>query len=293
MELLGDIRPQEVDAREWASGLTADLATPSLFGEPRALLVVGCRALPKEALAELTAYLADPAPDALLVLTAEVPERGKVPAALAKVVGSGVVRQVAVARKDLSAWVLSRGSRAGVTLGPDAAKALVEVVGESAAALHGAVEQLRSAFPGQRVTREHVLSQFRGLGEQRVWDLCDRTFERDLAGAVRSLRSLLENREEPLVVLGSLAARLRDLIAVKSLPERAAPEEVKQAVGLRFEWQARRYREQARRFDLAELVAAHARVVDADRALKSGGTGDTVLVALLASIAGRAEAATA
>jgi hypothetical protein len=87
-------------------------------------------------------------------------------------------------------------------------------------------------------------------------------------------------------VLGSLAARLRDLIAVKSLPERAGPEEVREAVGLRFDWQARRYREQARRFTLPELVASHAGVVEADRSLKSGGAGDTVLVSLLASIAG-------
>ena len=57
------------------------------------------------------------------------------------------------------------------------------------------------------------------------------------------------------------------------------------AAGLRFEWQVRRYRDQARRFSLDELVRLHGRVVDADRDLKSGGQGDVVLAALVSSVA--------
>lgn len=37
--LFGEVRPAEVDARQWTPGMTADLATPSLLGEQRALLV--------------------------------------------------------------------------------------------------------------------------------------------------------------------------------------------------------------------------------------------------------------
>jgi DNA polymerase III subunit delta len=288
-DALEGVRPVEVEAAGWQGGETADLATPSLFGEERALLVTGCRHLPEAGLRELADYLASPAPDARLVLLADVAERGKPPAALVKVVQpAGEIRQVAVARKDLPQWVLARAGRRSLTLAPDAARALVEAVGESPAALDAAVEQLANAFGGRRVSREEVESQFRGLGEQRVWDLCDRLFERDAAKSVRSLRALLESREEPLVILGGMASRIRDLIRVKSLPERMPLGEVARASGLRFDWQARRYREQVRRFSMAELVGIHARIAQADREMKSGAQGDVVLPAVVAEITTRA-----
>src|SRR2546422_11475365 len=74
---LGDVRPREVEAAEWQAGETADLATPSLFGERRALLVTDCRGLSHAAMAELKAYVAAPAPETMLVLTATGPEPGE------------------------------------------------------------------------------------------------------------------------------------------------------------------------------------------------------------------------
>ena len=76
-----ELRSTEVDAGEWQGGELQDLATPSLFGEPRALLVTDCRSLPKDALGELAAYLSAPDPDAPLVLACTTAERGKPPAA--------------------------------------------------------------------------------------------------------------------------------------------------------------------------------------------------------------------
>ena len=63
------------------------------------------------------------------------------------------------------------------------------------------------------------------------------------------------------------------------------PAQLAKAAGLRFDWQARRYQQQARNFSLDELVEIHRRVVDADEALKSGATGGVVMPALIASIA--------
>jgi DNA polymerase III subunit delta len=288
IEALGGVHPVEVEAAEWQGGETSDLATPSLFGEERALLVNGCRHLNEAGAKELAAYLASPAPDARLVLLTQVAERGKPPAALVKLVQPvGEVRQVAVARKELPQWLMSRGERHGTSLSPDAARAIVEVLGESPAALDAGLEQLGAAFGNVRLTRDQVESQFRGLGEQRVWDLCDRMFERDAARAVRSLRSLLEAREEPLMILGSVSARVRELIKVKSLSDRAKPDEAMKATGMRFDWQLRRSREQARRFSMGELVAIHARIAQADRELKSGATGDVVLPVIVTEIAAR------
>jgi DNA polymerase-3 subunit delta len=291
-ELLGDLQPTEVDGGEWRGGETSDLATPSLFGGRRALLVTDARSLPDAAVAELRAYLSNPAPDAPLVLCATVPERGKAPAPLSKLVaGVGQVREVKLARKDLPGWLIRRAQARGAQLAPDAAAALVDTLGEDPAELDQAATQLAAAFGDRRLTRELVAEQFRGLGQQHVWDLCDKAFGKDLPGAIRSVRAMLEAGEDPLPILGGIVSRLRDLLRVRSLPDRLSPADVAKRAGLRFDWQARRYQQQARRFALEELVELHARVVEADRTLKSGASGDVVLPVLVAAIAGDRELA--
>jgi DNA polymerase III delta subunit len=287
LEIFGDVRPREVDGAEWKGGEASDLATASLFGERRGLLVSNARALPEHALAELRSYVAAADPDAILVLTVPVGERSKPPAALVKLVeGIGSATEVRLQRKDLSGWVARRASARNAHVVPDGVQAMIDTVGEDPASLDQALEQLTTAFPGERITAEIVGRQFRGLGDQHMWDLCDRAFARNLPGAMRSLRTLLEAREAGLLILGGIVSRLRDLMRVRSLPERVPLADVARQAGLRFEWQARRYRDQARRFSLDELVQVHERVAWADRALKSGATDDVVLPLVVAAIAG-------
>lgn len=287
LELLGDLQPVEVDGGLWQGGETADLATPSLFGERRALLVSNAKALPDEGVRELARYLEAPDPGAPLVLVAVVGDRAKAPAALVKLVkGVGTVTEVKIQRKELPGWLLKRATAKGLDLAPDGAAALVDTLGEDPGALERALEQLATAFSGERITREIVARQFRGLGEQHVWDLCDRAFSRDLPGAMRSLRTLLEAGEAGLMLLGAITSRLRDLIRVASLPERLAPADAARQAGLRFDWQVRRYRQQAKRFSAQDLAGVHERIAWADRALKSGATDDVVLPMLVAAIAG-------
>jgi DNA polymerase III subunit delta len=295
LELLGEVRPREVDASEWAPGATGDLATPSLFGEARALVVTDAGNLPPEGREEVLGYAGSPSPDATLVLLVEAGPRAKgPPAVLSKSLPKDVeVRRVAVERRDLPGWIRARARRRGVAASPAGASALVETLGEDPAVLDQAVEQIATAFPEEGLTPDTVAAQFRGLGERRVWELSDLAFGRDLPGALRTLTALLESREEPLMILGGLAARLRDLLRVGALPQRMAPAEAARAAGLRFDWQVRRYRDQARRFSEGELAGLHEHVSEADRLLKQGAPGDVVLAKLLVRVAGSGEAARA
>jgi len=284
----GDVRPVEVDAGEWQGHELQDLATPSLFGEPRALLVTDVRSLTKDATGEIARYLEAPDAEAQLVLCCQVAERGKAPAALEKMVKTaGDVVHVEIKRKDLEPWLTRRAGALDLDLSVPAARALVEILGEETGQLAAALQQLASAFPGQRVTPAAVAKQFRGLGEQKVWDLCDRAFSRDLAGAIRSWRSIEEGGDDPLKVLGGVSSRLRDLIRVRALPDRMPPAELAKAAGLRFDWQAKRYRQQAANFSLTELLNLHERITETDRALKSGASGDTAMPMLVVAIAAR------
>ena len=287
LELLGGRRAREVSAAEWRGSELHDLATPSLFGEPRALMITDAKDLTKEATAELAAYLESPDPGSTLIVCCRTVERGKPPAALLKTVESaGLVRRVQVARKELEPWLVKRARALEIDLTPPAARALVDAQGEDPGSLDAGMRQLGAAFPGQRLTPDLVHRQFRGLGEQKTWDLCDRAFGKDLPGAIRSLRAIEAGGDDPLKVLGGISSRLRDLIRVRALPDRMPPAEAAKRAGLRFDWQARRYQQQARNFSMGQLVALHDRVAEADRALKSGATGDVVMPGLVTAIAG-------
>jgi DNA polymerase-3 subunit delta len=285
------VEATEVDGRLWQGGETADLATPSLWGDRRGLLVVNAHALPDAGARELEQYVASPSPDAVLVLTA-TPRGGKPPAwAQAVKEAGGVVEPVALRKQDLQRWLVRRAERQRLKLSPPGASALVAVLGERPAELDQAVIQLGAAFGDRPVGPAEVRAQFEGLGEQRVWDLCDRAFGGRLPEALVALRAILDDREDALVILGGIASRVRDLIRVRSLPDRLPSAEALKRTGVRFDWQIRRYREQAGRFTPEELAALHGRVVEADRAIKGGVPGSVLLPTIVAAMAGQPEAA--
>ena len=147
------LAPTEIDATEWQGGETADLATPSLWGDQRALLVANAHRLPESGAAELAAYLRSPSPEAVLVLT--VVSRGRNAPSLAKVVqaAGGLIGHVSVKRADLPRWVLERARVRDLRLSPPGAAALVAAIGEDPAALDQGVEQLSAAPSAETIWR--------------------------------------------------------------------------------------------------------------------------------------------
>jgi DNA polymerase III subunit delta len=275
---------------DWRPGLTADLATPSLLGEPRSLVVVDAEGLPDEGVDEIATYAASPSPEARLILCWTVSSRAKgPPKGVVKRLGNADVRRVAVERKDLPRWVLDRARRRAVRATSQGAAALIQTVGEDLAGLAQAVEQIATAHPRDGLTPESVAAQFRGFGDHRTWELCDAAFAGDGPAAYRALVGMLEAGEEPLMILGGIAARVRDLLRVASVDTRTPLGDVARAAGLRFDWQARRYRDQARRYTLQRLRELHGELAEADRSLKQGGTGDVVLPMLVSRIVSGAE----
>jgi DNA polymerase-3 subunit delta len=287
-QAFGDRRAQEIDGASWEAGLTSDLATPSLFGETRALLVTDAQDLPVEAVEEIGRYAAAPSDQARLVLAFVVGSRAKgPPKKLLTALGESVeVTRIAIDRKELPTWLVRRAKERGMQATPKGATALVQTLGEDPSILDQAVEQLAGSHAEAGLTPETVAAQFRGLGDRRIWDLTDAAFGGHLPVAMRTLSAMLRAGDEPLALLGGIASRLRDLIRVRSLPPGTPLGEVARLAGLRFDWQAKRYVEQARRFQEEELAAIHHQLVEADGILKQGGAGNVVLPQVVARIAG-------
>ena len=287
-EALHGLEPVTVDGDAWQAGATADLATPSLLGGTRALLVAAAQNLPQQALDEIRRYASAPSPDAHLVLTWVVGQRSKgPPKKIVEILGpESEVRRVAVERKELPAWIAQRAKAIGLRGSPAGANALIQTLGEDPGELDRALEQLAGSHAKEGLTPKSVAAQFRGFGDRRIWELTDSAFAGDRSAALRTLAALLDAGDEPLAILGGLASRLRDLIRIRSLPPRTPTAQMAKAAGLRFEWQARKFAEHARRYEEGELEALHTAVVEADGLLKQGGTGDVVLPSLVVRIAG-------
>ena len=73
---------------------------------------------------------------------------------------------------------------------------------------------------------------------------------------------------------------------VRALPDRMPPAELARAAGLRFDWQARRYQQQARNYSMGQLIGSARAITEADRAMKSGASADVVMPTLVTAIAG-------
>ncbi|MGH2573454.1 MAG: hypothetical protein ACRDGU_08255, partial [Actinomycetota bacterium] len=117
-----------------------------------------------------------------------------------------------------------------------------------------------------------------------------RAFSGRRSEALVVLRSLLDGRDDPLLILGGIASRVRDLVRVQELPDRMPAEDAAKAAGLRFDWQLRRYRDQARRYSAEAMAELHDLVTETDRALKGGAAPDVVLPALIMVMAGERDA---
>ena len=286
--LLGEAPVTEVEGSAWRPGMSSDIATPSLFGESRAMLLTGVQDLDKEGLEEIAAYALEPNPDAKLVMTAVVSARARgAPVKLTKMLqGRAEIERVAVDRREIPDWVRTRAAARGVPATADGARALVETVGEDPALLDQAIVQVSGAFAEEGLTARTVAAQFRGFGDRKIWDLCDAAFVGDGPQALRHLTAMLAARDQPLAILGGIASRLRDLIKVRAVPPGTPPGQVAKVAGLRFDWQAKRYLQQARRYTEHELADLHARLLETDRLLKVGAQGDVVLPMVVAAIAG-------
>ncbi len=253
------------DAGVDPSELTIALGTASLLGGRRLVIVHDASGLKKEQIEALSAYLDKPSPDAILVLVA--PGRSKLDA-LVKKSGTVVALEAPRGRK-LVAWLKERAVARRLRLDDRAAWALVDAVGPELRDLDGALEQLFTALgPGARVGAGEVRSAFRRLADERLYVLTDALGERRLAAAMESLRRLLEQGDEPLVIFGAVTGHVRRMLRVRRHAGGGA-RAVADVSGLP-QWRAERLAKQARAYKEEELVSAMSLLAEADLDLKGG-----------------------
>jgi DNA polymerase-3 subunit delta len=109
---------------------------------------------------------------------------------------------------------------------------------------------------------------FPRLADQRVFAFTDAVGDRRLQLAMGSLRRLLEQGDEPLVLFGSLVAHVRRMLRARRYADQGTAA-VAEAMGLPA-WRAERLQKQARAYREDELVGALSVLAAADVEIKGG-----------------------
>jgi DNA polymerase-3 subunit delta len=215
----------------------------------------------------VASYLADSSPGAVLALWAhETPKS----AALADLVAKrGQVLAYDVPRpRSPSAWVAGEFKRLGVEVEADAARTLVDIVGDDVLTLASEIEKIAMWAADTTVGTREIEAMAVPAREVEAWAVTDAWGARDLPAAMAACEASLEQRE-PFAIAVSLASHVGRVRAAQLLAEEGlGTREIAKRLGLRSEFPARKALSHSENYSPEELDAAIVRLAELDAAIK-------------------------
>lgn len=277
----------ETTGGELSPELLAEVASPSLFAEPRVLVVRALQDLAKDVTDSVTAVVEDEESDLTLVAVHAGGAKGKAVLEALKGVGANVVPIPKIASvRDREQFVLDEVKQAAGRIDREAAIDLVAAIGTDLRELATACAQL-VADVGKGIGVAEVATYYRGRAESSGFTVADRAVEGNAAAAIETMRWAFATGLDPILVSSSLAANLR-LIAQVAAAGHGSPEAVAARLGMPA-WKVRRAQDWLRRWRPDALARAVRAVAVADADLK--GAADDAAYAVERAVLIVAEAA--
>ena len=275
-------------------------ATVSMFGE-RVVVARNAARLSTDDVAPLIAYLADPAPDATVVVVWEKPvapgaRANPVPRKLTdalKAHGGRVHDCGLPGGKGRAMWAEEQMAAATVELDGRARRLLVDRLGDDLSRIGGVLTVLESTFgPDARLGEDDVLPYLGDAGAVPPWELTDAIDSGDVATAVTKLQRLLAGgARHPLQVMVSIQSHVERMLRLDGAEvrdEKAAA----QLLGMKGStFPAKKALAQSRRLGSTKLARATVLVAAAGldlrgRSPRDGAAVLETLVARLAALSG-------
>lgn len=254
-----------IEAAAYESHQLDTLVSPSLFGEPKLVLVPALEQMNDALLADLLSYVSAPDPDVVVLLRHNGGQRGRrLLDALAEspypVVTIGAVKSA----RDKAALVGSDVRRAGRRMEPEAVGALVDALGSDLRELCSAVDQLVADTRGT-ITLQAVNIYYAGRFEATGFTVADAAAAGNVAKAITALRHAIATGTEPVPIVAALAMKIRQLARVAAAGGRrgVGPKELGMAP-----WQVDRARRELSGWSDDALAAAIVAVARADAEVK-------------------------
>jgi DNA polymerase III subunit delta len=262
------------------------------FGR-RFIVVEGAERFKDKDLAPLEHALEQMPPDTTIVFFAREDSRTKAPKGLHEAIkkaGGEISAEESVKPWELPKWVLARARELDLTLDTDAAKALVQQVGDRQQRLQRELEKLAiGSEPGARIDVSHVEELTAASAESKAWSLSDALLSGDVGAAVRLYLALRAQGERVPSLLYWMSQRLRVAYDVAQAIEAGQPEaQVKRSLRLPTR-AADRLIKDARRAGPDRLKRAIEEIADLELASRGGGSGgageDTAAIRAITRIA--------
>lgn len=211
-------------------------------------------------------YLTDPVPGAVLALVAGELKGSALPGLCAK---AGEVLAYDVPRpRDLPTWVRAQFERSGVQADGEAARALIDVVGEDANALATEVEKLAAWSDGEPVGRHEVELLAAPAQEASAWAIMDAWGARDLPAALAACQSDIERGADPFAVAMRLSSQVALVRQAQALSEEGLGVKDIAKRLRKHEFRVRKALGQAENYTRDELDEAVIRLASLDASLK-------------------------
>lgn len=193
---------------EYSPGLLLNLATPSLFAEPKFITI---SALGDGLIEDIEEFLANPPEDTFVVIriSSLVGIGGKLKSKF-----SGLVQVIQCdelkRESDRVEFIKSEFARAGQKISPDAIRALSLAFNEDMAELGGACAQLM-ALGRENISAEIVNQIFEGRVETNAFRIVDAALSGQASESIRLLRHGLATGIDQVALTAALAMRIRQL----------------------------------------------------------------------------------
>jgi DNA polymerase-3 subunit delta len=272
---------EEVRGGALPDGFAMGLATASLFGGGRVVVVQEADGLDATAREAVLALAADPGAATAVVLRASAPGRqGKFFKDLHRDAATVLVAKLRPAER--GSWLRAEVRRLGRKADEAAVAALIDTVGQDLRELAGAVAKLHVAVPPPTLlTAGHVTDFLAQTADRGIFELTDAVFAADAATALDRLDALIDQGEDPIRLLGFIASQLRLLLRVADHPELPKAQVAGLLGGGVRDWQVDRARRQLRRFRPGDLHRALDLIAEADAHIRNGTSSSRLLLELL------------
>ncbi len=253
----------------YEAGQLEVVASPSLFGEHRHIVITGVESASDALITDALDYLEqlpDQLSDVTLVLRHAKGNRGKkLLDAVAK--RFPVITCEPITRdSDKAAFIGADIRDAGRRASPAAVQSLVEAIGSDLRELTAAVRQLLADTTGN-ITPEVIDRYYGGRVEATGFRVADAAIAGETSTAITLLRHALSTGVDPVPLVAALALKVRTLAKVAATRGRTAnPSELGMAP-----WQMDRARRELRGWTPEGLAVAIGAVADADAQVKGEG----------------------
>lgn len=262
----------ETNAADLSLATLGEMAAPSLFSSVRCVVVRSLEHLPEESVEGLLAYAAAPVDDVALVLVhGGGPKGSGVLTRLRKLAGVTESKSGELKPSEFPGFVSAEVRRHGSTIEAEAAKLLVEAVGQDLRGLSAAAHQLTNDFPGEQLTTHKVKQYFGGRAEAKSFAVADKAFSGDRRAALEELRWAIDGGTPAVLVTSAFAGSARGLARYKGAVRGLREADLAREVGVP-PWKLRTLRDQSRGWSDAGLSRAIRAVARADADIKGAAS---------------------